>query len=220
MLVNKETQNSKLYQQYLEQGCQRLGLQLSSTQHDQLINYLQQLKQWNQVYNLTAIHHLQDMVNLHLLDSLSLVSVLLDKAISRIIDVGTGAGLPGLVLAIVMPDKQFTLLDANGKKIRFLKQIKHDLQLVNINLQLTRAEQFRPDQCYDRVISRAFAPLPDMLCQTSHLVCQTGQFIAMKGRYPESEIACLPGQFSLLNSQPLRVPGIAAERYLISVGLK
>jgi 16S rRNA (guanine527-N7)-methyltransferase len=218
--VDKETKNSKLYKQQLEQGCQKLGLQLSSIQYDRLINYLQQLKQWNQIYNFTAIHHLQDMVNLHLLDSLSLVSVLLDKTISRIIDVGTGAGLPGLVLAMVMPDKQFTLLDANGKKIRFLKQIKHDLQLDNINLQLTRAEQFKPDQCYDRVISRAFASLPDMLCQTSHLVCQTGQFISMKGRYPEYEIACLPDQFILLNSQALRVPGIAAQRYLISVGLK
>jgi 16S rRNA (guanine527-N7)-methyltransferase len=119
-----------------------------------------------------------------------------------------------------MPSKQFTLLDANGKKIRFLTQIKHDLQLDNVSLELARAEQFRPKNCYDRVISRAFASLPNMLHYAVHLVCPTGQFIAMKGQYPKAEIRHLTSQFTLLNSQLLQVPGVEAKRHLVFIGLK
>ncbi len=216
----QEVQDCMLYRQQLEQGCQQLGLKVNLTQYKQLISYLQQLWRWNKAYNFSAIRNLQDMISLHLLDSLSAAPALLDKAVNRIIDVGTGAGLPGLVLAITIPEKQFTLLDANSKKIRFLKQVKHELQLANVNLQLTRAKEFNPNRCYDRVISRAFASLPNMLDHTEHLICPKGQFIAMKGNYPEMEIRNLPSRFSLLNSQLLQVPGVTAKRHLISMGLK
>jgi 16S rRNA (guanine527-N7)-methyltransferase len=189
-----------------------LGITLEETQLLALLAYLQLLQKWNKAYNLTAIRDPLQMVDRHLLDSLSIAPYI---RVERIIDVGTGPGLPGIPLAIAFPDKSFTLLDSVGKKTRFLQQVKMELQLDNIHIHNGRVESFQPERLFDGVVSRAFSSLQLMLDLTSHLIPLEGQFLAMKGIYPTSELAALSSQFKLCESHRLQVPGIEEERHLL-----
>ncbi|RDE18819.1 16S rRNA (guanine(527)-N(7))-methyltransferase RsmG [Motiliproteus coralliicola] len=203
----------------LIRGAQKLGVALSGQQQQLLLRYLGLLHKWNRAYNLTAIRDPLAMVSRHLLDSLSVVPEIeaLQPAPQRIADVGTGPGLPGVVLAIMYPQQQFTLMDSNGKKTRFLQQAKLELGLDNIEIYHGRVEQYPISEPFDAVISRAFASLEDMLTWTAPLCDQNGYYLAMKGLYPEQELAQMPEGFVLRDSRPLQVPGSEGERHLLTV---
>lgn len=201
----------------LVRGLKSLNIDIPSAIIDKLLQYIQILHKWNKVYNLTAIDDLSDMVVYHLLDSLSITPYVRGK---RVIDVGTGAGLPGLPLALTMPDKQFTLVDSNGKKIRFLRFLCQELGITNVDVVQERVEKLNQEQCYESVISRAFASLEDMLENTQHLCCDDGSFLAMKGRYPSDEINNINCQFQLQDVVKLQIPGLEAQRHLIIVTKK
>lgn len=179
-----------------------------------LLRYLELLSQWNNVFNLTAIRDPKEMVMLHILDSLSVAPYLHG---SRLLDVGTGAGLPGIPLALLHPEKQFVLLDSNSKKTRFLTQVLATLPIKNVEVVHARCEEFKPDVCFDSIISRAFASIQVMLDTTQHLVCADGQFLAMKGVYPTEEIAAIPIGYQLIAVHPLNVKGINAARHLVCI---
>lgn len=191
-----------------------LGLTLTPEQDQQLQQYLELLQRWNKVYNLTAVRDPAQMLPLHLWDSLSVVRFI---EAEQCLDVGSGAGLPGIPLAIMRPQQQFTLLDTNGKKTRFIQQAALELGLANIKVVQKRVEQWQPEQRFAAIISRAFASLADFVTVSSiHLQAQ-GRLYAMKGRYPESEIAELPQGWSVACSHQLMVPGLEAERHLLEL---
>jgi 16S rRNA (guanine527-N7)-methyltransferase len=196
-------------------GATELSLALTPEQVDRLGRYLALLIKWNKAYNLTAIRDPEQMVRLHLLDSLAVHQSL--GAGQRILDVGTGPGLPGIVLAIMNPDKTFVLLDSNGKKTRFLFQVRASLDLKQVSIQNSRVEAYHPKLPFDIITSRAFASLSDMLSWCGHLVATDGCFLAMKGQYPEQEIAELPEEYCLVESQPVLVPGIEGQRHLLRI---
>ncbi|BCA97053.1 ribosomal RNA small subunit methyltransferase G [Legionella antarctica] len=165
-----------------------------------LLNYLLLLNKWNAAYNLTAVRQLDSMVSKHILDSLAIVRWLKG---TRILDVGTGAGLPGIPLAIAKPDLQLVLLDSNGKKIRFLNEVKRQLNLKNLEVVQFRVENYHPAQGFDTVISRAFSSLEQMIHWTKHLIVKNGMWLAMKGRYPDTELNMI--------HQPCRVESYTVE---------
>lgn len=198
----------------LQKALRENSYELDTEVQEKLITYLNLLEKWNRVFNLTAIRDPQDMVMLHLLDSLS-VNAYLDG--HRIIDVGTGAGLPGIPLALLNPHKHFTLLDSNSKKTRFLINVVQELKINNIEVVHSRCEDFRPDVCFDIIVTRAFASITTMLVATQHLLCKGGKFLAMKGVYPEQEIKDIPADFSVLNTHQLKIKGLDAERCLVCV---
>ncbi|MFB9886065.1 16S rRNA (guanine(527)-N(7))-methyltransferase RsmG [Balneatrix alpica] len=202
------------YATELATGLTALKVVASAEQQQQLLDYLDLLIKWNQAYNLTAVRDPREMVSRHLLDSLSVHPYLQGQ---RLIDVGTGAGLPGIPLAILNPDKAFSLLDSNGKRTRFLTQVKMTLGLQNVEVLNTRVESWQPPQPFDTVLSRAFASMQDMVKVTSHLLKPGGLFMAMKGLYPEQEIAALPASLQLEQALALQVPGCEAERHLVIV---
>ena len=179
-----------------------------------LIAYLHLLEHWNRHFNLTAVREVEQMLPRHLLDSLSALPYLAGRSI---LDIGTGAGLPGLPLAIVCTDRQFTLLDSNGKKTRFLRQVVHELDLRNVAVHQERVEAFSPDAKFDTLIARAFAALPDMLGRCAHLMEPGTRFVAMKGVLPASELSALPPGFKVTTVAPIRVPGLDAERHIVVV---
>ena len=199
----------------LESGCAALSLTLEPSQRDALASYLDLLLKWNRAYNLTAVRDPADMVTRHLLDSLAIAAYLPP---GRCLDVGTGAGLPGVPLAIFYPQREFHLLDSNGKKTRFLFQVKTGLGLANMTVHQARVEHFRPAAPFDVVLSRAFASLADMVQGCGHLLSPGGRFLAMKGAFPQEELAALDGRFELLASHRLAVPGLEEERHLLELG--
>lgn len=201
-------------EQIFRDGLQALGLPLEDGQVDSLFAYLALLQQWNNAYNLTAIRDPKMMVTHHLLDSLSIATHVKGE---RIIDVGTGPGLPGIPLAICFPERQFILLDSNGKKTRFLFQVKTTLGLGNVQQLQSRVETYRPDQPFDAVISRAFTSLAGMIESCAHLLSKDGRFYAMKGQYPEQELSDLPKHYNVVGSHRLVVPGIEGHRHLIEI---
>lgn len=152
---------------------------------DSLFQYLALLKKWNKAYNLTAIRDPLEVISKHLMDSLAILPFIQGK---HIIDVGTGPGLPGIPLALAKPEYQFKLLDSNGKKTRFLREVTRTLQLDNVEIVESRAENYRPLQGFDTVVSRAFSSLSQMITWTSHLVAKEGVWLAMKGLYPAEEL--------------------------------
>jgi 16S rRNA (guanine527-N7)-methyltransferase len=204
----------ELAKKKLTQGLQELELSVNENQLEQLLQYLSLLKKWNKAYNLTAIDDLAEMVTLHLLDSLTIAPYVPETG--RHIDVGTGAGLPGIPLAIYYPQAQFTLLDSNSKKTRFLIQACHELGLRNVSVLHSRAEDYKPERLFDSVLSRAFASLKDMLNSAQHLCSPGGQFLAMKGICPEKEIKALSDYYSV-RSQRLKLPFLSAERHIICI---
>ncbi len=200
-------------EQQLRQGAESLGIELSEAQLQALLDYLALLQKWNKAYNLTAIRDKSGMVALHLLDSLAVHPAVAD--VQRIIDVGTGPGLPGIVLAIMNPGKDFTLLDSNGKKTRFLFQAKTALGLSNVTIVNDRVEAYNPPQPFDMIVSRAFASLADMTGWCQHLRAEDGCFLAMKGQFPQQEIDDLQGQFVVTHTTELQVPGVEGQRHLL-----
>ena len=199
----------------LQAGIDTLGIACTTEQLDLLLAYLNMLERWNKAYNLTAIRDPMQMINLHPLDSLALQSYIVDK--KNLIDIGTGPGLPGIPLAIMNPDKHFTLLDSAGKKTRFLFQVRTELGLSNVLEVNKRAEAFVPEKRYDTVLSRAFSSLPDMLKTCQHLVTDSGCFIAMKGRLPESELSEIPKDYKVSDLCRLDIPNVDGERHLITI---
>lgn len=187
-------------------------LTLSETQLAQCIQYVTLLDKWNSAYNLTSVRDPEEMLIKHVLDSLVVAPYLTGQ---HFIDVGTGPGLPGVLLAIYYPEKQFTLLDSLGKRIRFLNQVKMQLQLQNIHPLQSRVEDHQPLQGYDGVISRAFASLNDMLNWCRHLPAPDGRFFAMKGAAVQEEIAALPDFVKVDAIHPLQVPQLDAQRHLV-----
>lgn len=188
---------------------------LSSEQIYKLQQYLFLLKKWNRAYNLTSITTTKAMVIRHILDSLSISPYLKGD---HIIDVGTGAGLPGIPLSIVNPDREFFLLDSNNKKSRFLKQVKMDLDLDNVVIIHNRIEAYNPPIRFDTAVARAFSSLNEFLVLTKHLVCKDGgQFLAMKGVYPLSEVDSLTDGFVVDAVERLQIPDLEAERHVVKV---
>ena len=174
------------------------------------------LLRWNKAYNLTAVRDPLEMVMRHLLDSLSIASYIPDSA-QQIVDVGTGAGLPGVPLALLNPHQNYSLLDSNGKKTCFLFQVKTELGLANMSVHRARAETWAPPETYDVVLSRAFASLTDMVQCCRHFCSETGLFLAMKGTSPEAELVAVDALCEVRNVYPLQVPGLDQERHLVEL---
>lgn len=183
-----------------------------SEKADKLIAYLALLQKWNKVYNLTAIRDPEEMFIKHILDSVVVAPLVKGD---RMIDVGTGGGLPGIPLAILFPERQVDLLDSNSKKTRFLIQVKAELALRNVEVIHHRVENFQPEVLYDAIVSRAFASLTDMVHWTHHLLVQDGFWWALKSQRSEEEVSGLPEFVKIAQIYPLTVPGLDAERTLI-----
>jgi 16S rRNA (guanine527-N7)-methyltransferase len=195
----------------LQAGIAQMGIALSTKAQIKLLDYLALLHKWNKVYNLTAIRDPQQMVSNHLLDSLAVTPYLWP---GRWLDVGCGAGLPGVVLAIAQPDWHFTMLDSNSKKISFVQQVIIELGLNNATVHCARAEKWQPAERFDGIISRAYAELGDFLRSTRHLVAEHGRWAAMKG-LAEKELAGVPDGCRIERFIPLQVPGLQAARSLV-----
>jgi 16S rRNA (guanine527-N7)-methyltransferase len=193
-------------------GARELGVDLSESQHSQLLAYLALLIKWNKAYNLTAVRNPDEMVSRHLLDSLSVVRFVEGE---RQLDVGSGGGMPGIPLAILFPDMKITVLDSNGKKTRFLTQVKLELALSNLEVIHSRAEAFHPMLPFNGIISRAFSSLEDFTQWTRHMGDSDTRWLAMKGLHPAEELVALPADFSLESAQALAVPGCQGQRHLL-----
>lgn len=199
----------------LVDGLAALGLSLRDRQIGDLLAYLDLLEKWNRSYNLSAIRDKEQMLIKHLLDSLALVPYVIKDDGQRYIDVGTGAGLPGIPLAIVFPDRHFSLLDSAGKKTRFLTHVQHSLSLSNVRVLHQRVETYRPPELYHRVLSRAFASLEDMTRLCQHLLTPQGEFWAMKGIFPADELSKVAKHYIVSEHHRLAVPGDPGERCLL-----
>lgn len=206
--------NRNALQHQLQAGADRLGVVLTPQQQEQLLDYLQEFAKWNKAYNLSAVRDIEQMLGRHLLDSLAVVPHIEGH---NLIDVGTGGGLPGMVLAICYPEKQFTLLDSNGKKTRFLFHVKTLLGLNNVSVENCRVESLTPQAPFDAVISRAFASLADMTHWCQHLLSAEGSFLAMKGQFPQAELEAISATHVLQRSVELNVPGEEGERHLLFI---
>jgi 16S rRNA (guanine527-N7)-methyltransferase len=200
----------------LIQGVAALGVALTPAQLEQLCAYLVLLAKWNKVYNLTAVRDEEKMVSHHVLDSLA---VLPHVKGARLLDVGSGGGLPGIPLAIARPDLHVALLDSNQKKTAFLQQVAIELGLKNVEVVQQRVEEYQPAALFDIVISRAFADLGEFVSLARHLLAPGGQFAAMKGINPHEEVAHLPAGISVQQVLPLAVPGLDAQRHLLLLGM-
>lgn len=199
----------------LAEGARALGLDLDPPARDRLLAYQRLIGRWNQVHNLTAIRDPSQMVTAHLLDSLAVLPHLGEP--SALADVGSGAGLPGVALAIARPALPVTVLDANQKKATFLEQAKVELGLASLEVVCERVERWRPAQAFEAVISRAFAALADFVSLAGHLLAPGGRMLAMKGVNPVDEIARLPRTHRVDQVIALHVPGLDAERHLVVI---
>ena len=200
----------------IQQGCNGLKLELGAQQQTQLLDYLGLLSKWNGVYNLTAVREETDMVTRHLLDSLAIAPFLRGR---RILDVGTGAGLPGVPMAILFPQREVHLLDSNGKKTRFLFQVKTALRLDNMVVHQARVQSFQTAEPFDAVLSRAFASLQHMMQGCRHLLAPEGRLLAMKGAYPSQELDAVGRDCTKLAVHSLAVPGLGEHRHLVEIAL-
>lgn len=201
----------------LRAGVDQMGLALDDACIDQFAAYLYLLEKWNRVYNLTAVRQLDRMVPDHIFDSLSLLEHLHGNSL---LDIGSGAGLPGIPLAIAAPQLDVCLLDSNIKKTRFLVQAQTELMLDNVRVVSARAEDFLPTTGFDTVVSRAFSNLAEFVVVASNKCAQGGQMLAMKGKRPEAEIAALPEAFKVASIHRLAPPGVVGERCLVAIEAK
>lgn len=193
-------------------GLEEMGLHLDPATQLSLLNYVALMQKWNKVYNLTAVRDPQKMVTQHLLDSLAVLPHIVGR---RVVDVGTGPGLPGIPLALANPALEVALLDSNQKKTSFLRQACLELGLKNTTVVCERVEAWRPEEKCDVVISRAFSDLAEFVGLAGHLCCDAGLMLAMKGIYPHEELARLPATVVIQGVESLKVPGLNAERHLV-----
>lgn len=200
-------------EQELEAGLAQLGLELSTEQIDRLNQYLALLNKWNKTYNLTAVRETERMVAYHVLDSLSALPHIQGV---RVLDVGSGGGMPGMLFAIARPDWQLTLIDANHKKTTFLRQAAIELGLDNVEVHCERVEALAAP-AFDVITSRAFADLAEFVRLTRHVLADGGVWAALKGVYPYEEIAQLPDDIRVVSVLALHVPGLDAERHLVTL---
>ncbi len=194
----------------LIEGLQRMDLKLSDQVIDQLMTYLNLVEKWNRVYNLTAIRERDEMIKLHFLDSLSILN---HVHVKNILDVGSGAGFPGIVLAITQPELKVTVMDSVNKKTTFMQQVKSELSLTNLDVVNSRVEDYQPTTLFEAVTSRAFSNLKNMMSLTQHTLQKEGVWLAMKSKDVREELEAFEkNQYTLIS---LEVPFINAERYLV-----
>lgn len=221
MTVSQKGSGREALAPLLEEGVRELGLDLSDAQLGKLLDYVALLSKWNAVYNLTAIRDPRQMLIQHILDSLSIVPHLAPRGPSSVLDVGSGGGLPGIVLAIVLPEWTVTVNDIVHKKTAFQSQAKAELGLANLSVVTGRVETLQPGAevpaKFDVIVSRAFAELSDFVTLARHLVAGNGRIWAMKGIRPDAEIARLPADAKVCSIERLRVPMLDAERHLIEI---
>lgn len=197
-----------------QRGIAELGFEVSDEQLGLLKKYVDLLQRWNKTYNLTAIRNRDEMIPAHIFDSLVVAPFIEGK---NCLDVGSGAGLPGIPLAIMQPERHFTMLDTNGKKTRFIQQAIIELGLKNANVVQSRVEEWQPESLYDGIISRAFASISDFVNGCQMHLAENGCLYAMKGQFPKDELAWLPAPFKLASSEPLTVPFLTGERHLLKI---
>jgi 16S rRNA (guanine527-N7)-methyltransferase len=195
-------------------GAAQLGIPLSSAQAGQLLQLLDELDDWNQRMNLTAIRERGQQITKHLLDSLAVHSYLRG---GRVADIGTGAGFPGLPLAVALPQHHFTLIDSTAKKLKFVDHVVQTLGLHNVQTAHTRAESYRPKERFDSVVSRAVGPIETFVTWSGHLCVGGGRLLAMKGRYPTDELEHIPSGWKLAEVHRLNVPGLDEQRHLVEL---
>jgi 16S rRNA (guanine527-N7)-methyltransferase len=201
--------------QVLGEGIAELRLEVAPAQHEQLLDYLGLMFKWNAVYNLTSLRDPMQMVTHHLLDSLAAVPAF-EKA-KNVLDVGSGGGLPGVVLAILRPDMKVSMIDTVHKKTAFLTQVKAELGLANVTVYTARVEQLAVSDKFDVITSRAFADLSDFVNWSGHLLAEGGRYIALKGVAPQEEQQRLPAEWTVTKVEPLQVPRLGAERHLVFI---
>jgi 16S rRNA (guanine527-N7)-methyltransferase len=198
-------------------GARELGMELDAARAETLLSLVDELEQGNAQFNLTAIRDRPGMLRKHVLDSMSITPYLRGE---RIADVGTGAGFPGLVLAVVDPRRRFTLIEATGKKARFVEQTVQRIDCKNVLVVNSRAESYRPFELFDTVVARALSSLADFVAYAGHLLAPGGRLLAMKGKRPDEEISALPKTFRVLAVHRLSVPGLTDERHLVELTKK
>jgi 16S rRNA (guanine527-N7)-methyltransferase len=181
-----------------------------------IVEYVLLLHKWNQIHNLTSIRDPLQMLSKHIIDSLAISPYLQGP---RILDVGTGAGLPGIPLALTHPHYRFALLDSNGKKTRFLTHVMQTLMINNVDIIPLRVEKYSPENCFNSIVSRAFSRLNEFLHKTRHLCCENGIFLAMKGQYPKEEINTLDIDFKLIDTKSLQIAGLDEKRHVLILRL-
>ncbi|MGZ5199465.1 MAG: 16S rRNA (guanine(527)-N(7))-methyltransferase RsmG [Telluria sp.] len=202
-------------EQLLAEGIRDLGLDLAEAQQKQLLDYLALMAKWNAVYNLTSLRDPVQMVTHHLLDSLAAVPAF--AGARKVLDVGAGGGLPGIVLAIARPGMKVSMVDTVHKKTAFLTQVKAELGLANVTVYTARVEQLEVSDKFDVITSRAFADLSDFVNWSGHLLEEGGRFIALKGVAPKDEQERVPREWKVTELRPLQVPRLGAERHLVFI---
>ncbi|WP_423063259.1 16S rRNA (guanine(527)-N(7))-methyltransferase RsmG [Candidiatus Paracoxiella cheracis] len=195
----------------LSTGIAELGLSIPQSTQNNLLAFLEFLQKWNKAYNLTAIDDLTAMVSAHLLDSLSIAPYLQGELI---LDIGSGAGFPGIPLAFAYPEKKFVLLDSVGKKTRFLLQAVSTFKILNVEVVQARMEKFNPSHCFDAIICRAVGTMADIVAKTERVLCPKGRWLMMKGEYPHEEMQALTKTAKAFD---LKVPGLKAKRHVIVI---
>jgi 16S rRNA (guanine527-N7)-methyltransferase len=195
-------------------GAAQLGIPLSTAQAGQMLRLLDELDDWNQRMNLTAIRERGQQITKHLLDSLAVHGHLRGDQVA---DIGTGAGFPGLPLAVALPEHHFTLIDSTAKKLKFVEHAAQTLGLRNVQTVHTRAENFRPKERFDAVVSRAVGPIETFVTWSGHLCVGGGRLLAMKGRYPTDELAHIPSGWKLAEVHRLNIPGLDEQRHLVEL---
>lgn len=198
----------------LAEGINQLNLKVDQQKQELLLTYLEQLVKWNNTYNLSGIKEPERMLSLHILDSLSVLPFINENSV---LDVGTGAGLPGIPIAICNPEKKISLLDSIGKKTRFLFQVCAQLNINNVVIINERVEKFHTEESFKIIISRAYSSLSMFVDQTRHLLEEQSKLLAMKGLYPQAEINNLPDDYKVLKVYELKVPGEDGARHLLEI---
>lgn len=197
---------------HLHQGLAELGLDPQSCPCEAYLEYIDLLTKWNRAYNLTGVRDKERMIHVHVLDSLAVLPYIRGE---RCLDVGTGAGLPGFILALTQPDKKWTLMDSNGKKIRFLRQLLFEMKTENVEIVHSRAEKFLSSVAYSSIISRAFGTLDAYYRAVEHLLLPGTRTLAMKGKLPDEELQEAAGWEGAISVEELQVPGIRTHRSLV-----